>query len=125
MGKDNVVSSPMGEQLGIEVRTPSRYPDDGKRCALESARRQLGNQLFEFLWKNKLPAVIDIEEQIEQGHPDNPMAMDVIRYRVTATPVQHRHVVMTAMSPMDFRPIKNPGIFGRLANWLARLEVNR
>lgn len=113
----------MDKQLGIVVKTPTRYPDEGKRHALESARRQLGNQLFEFLWANKLPVVIDIEEVITNGHPEDPYGEDVIEYRVTATAVRHRHVEVPVFTHADFKPIKNHGILGRVANWLAKLEL--
>ena len=92
----------MTKELGVQVRMPSRYPDEGKRYKLEAARRQVGDNLFKFLWESKLPAVIDVEEVIANAHPDDPYGEDVIEYRVRSTPVRHRHIVVPVLDEINF-----------------------
>lgn len=85
------------------VVVDSDAPNYLKEAALQDARRRIGNELFDMLWRGKLPAVVDIEEVIIKGywspepnfyiHPPFP-EKDSLEIRVNITPVEHRQVVL-------------------------------
>ena len=88
-----------------EMKTPFDAPPQYKVRALEIARERAGRQLFDILWKSRLPAVVDIKEIIKQAPPG--MTRDyymgnydeTIRIEISVTPVEHRQVVMTSYYP--------------------------
>jgi hypothetical protein len=80
----------------IENMCHSDAPEEYKQEALRWTRQKVSNQLFDILWQNKLPAVVDIDEKIDYSYHNDFMCVpnDRIRIKVTITPVQYRNVEM-------------------------------
>lgn len=102
--------------LGIENMVRSDAPDEYKQHALQWARQKVSNQLFDFLWQYKLPAVVDIDEQIDEKYQNEYMAIpnDRIRIKVTVTPVQYKNIVMPYMFSDVFRIEEDKNILKKL-----------
>lgn len=89
----------MSEDKAYVIRKIIRFgtPSDYRKHILEATRREVGIKIFDVLWTNRLPAVVDIEESIFTDHtlsyfyetPD-----EVLEYKVSISPVQYKHVVV-------------------------------
>ena len=110
--------------FAIENVIPSDYPDEIKRESLKLAERKVGNQLFDILWQFRLPAVVDIDEKIEEKYHYNAMYFpnDVIRIKVTITPVQYRDVTIANAYPQAFRLEYHENIFKKIYRKLRNLK---
>jgi hypothetical protein len=82
-------------------RVPSDAPDDYKKNAYRSARREASVKLYDLLWERKTPAVVEIEEEITRvaGGWHDAVSFngfcDEIRIYVNITPVAHRDAFFT------------------------------
>jgi len=101
----------MTETFRVSKRIPMDADEEYKKYALESVRREVGNKLYDILWKNKLPCVVDVNEEIIAGHNVKFMdglwrnileydTDDEIRISVNLTNVQHRNIVMPSFYPV-------------------------
>jgi hypothetical protein len=117
-------------QQRVHLDAPPEY----KRRALEEARRVVGIKLFDVLYSNRLPAVVDIQEIIEpndvmtasQAQAFESMGAEyypfvdryaTISYRVDIYPVQHHHVTFESAYPVlgnQYFQIPNPTFLQRL-----------
>jgi len=87
------------------MKIPFDAPPQYKVRALEIAHEKAGRQLFDILWKSRIPAVVDIKEIINQA----PRGMtrdyymgnydETIRIEISVTPVEHQQVVMASYYP--------------------------
>ena len=94
---------------------PAWLPDEGKQYELQAARRIVSQKLFDILYENRLPAVVDIKEIIEpddnldaaslgylrRGATGNdgmygPFPRSAVAYHITISPVQQKRVTMVA-----------------------------
>ena len=50
-----------GEKLSVSIKIPTNAPHEYATHALETGRRKAGIELYNILWRRKLPAVVDIE----------------------------------------------------------------
>jgi hypothetical protein len=78
---------------------PADAPDHYKQAAYEAGRREAGMKLYDLLWREKTPAIVEIEEEIktERGSENASYygRSEVITIRVKITPVEHRHIILT------------------------------
>jgi hypothetical protein len=87
-----------GNKYSVSIKAPVEAPPGYAAHQLEVGRRQAGNKLYEILYSQKLPAVVDIEE-ISMPAPQGDMYSmyrpeHELRIEITVTPVQHRHVTI-------------------------------
>ena len=86
-------------QTFFQRTIPADAPDNYKRHTYEAARREVGIKLYDLLWREKTPAIIEIEEEIKPGHGGDFTSYygrsEVITIRVKITPVEHRHIFLT------------------------------
>ena len=84
-------------KYSVSIKTPIDAPPEYAAHALEAGRRKAGNELYNILYSQKLPAVVDIEE-ISIPAPQGDYGMyrleNEIRIEITITQVQHRHVTI-------------------------------
>lgn len=115
-----------------EIRIPSDSIDEYKKWSLGNAREEVGRKLFEILYSQKLPCVVDIDEEIiqlpKQTYIKNEWislySEDLIRYRVSIMPVHHRHVTMETMllePPLPFKPYKDMTFFDRCRKYVKEI----
>jgi len=88
-----------GNKYSVSIKTPVEAPPEYAAHQLEAGRRQAGNKLYEILYSQKLPAVVDIEEISIPTAPQGDMYSmyrpeHELRIEITVTPVQYRHVVL-------------------------------
>jgi len=113
----------MSGSFTVSKLIPQDAPDEYKEHYVKYTRQEVGNKLFDILLKNKLPAVVDIDEEIVGGHEKlidglRYEALDEIRISVTLIDVQHKHITLTAMDRPSFDWRKRGGLFGKLkAMW--------
>ena len=99
------------QKFYVEIQVDQRMPDEYKQRELQFAREKAGRQIFDLLWKNKLPVVVDIQEIILQSEKDfyyhaGPRSYDTcekIRIEISITPVEHRHVVLQSQKYAQHR----------------------
>ncbi len=87
-----------GNKYSVSVKTRIGASPEEVSYHLEAGRRHAGNKLYEILYSQKLPAVVDIEE-ISVPAPQGDMYSmyrpeNELRIEITVTPVQHRHVTI-------------------------------
>ena len=74
----------------VQKHIPFEMPSEYRKHALEMTRREVGNKIFEILWTNKLPAVVDIDEKIFSDYSGDMLYSeepdDVFEIRVSITP---------------------------------------
>lgn len=98
-------------------------PSDYRKHVLEQTRREVGDKIFEILWTNKLPAVIDLEEKIYKvsseyypfEKPD-----EILEYLITITAVKYRDVVI-ANQPDFYYGFSEPTVKDLLRKWKKNL----
>lgn len=114
----------MPKEFGVENMIHSDAPDEYKQEALRWARQKVANQLFDFLYNTRLPAVVDIDEQIDYSYQNNLMSVpnDRIRIKVTATPVQYRHIEMIS-TPRGYADWMKFGKENKFKKLLRKLRI--
>lgn len=88
-----------GNKYSVSIKTRVGASPEEAAHHLAAGRRQAGNELYNILYSQKLPAVVDIEEisiPAPQGNYYSPYfpTENELRIEITVTPVQHRHVTM-------------------------------
>lgn len=88
-----------GNKYSVSVKTRVGASPEEAAYHLEAGRREVGNKLYNILYSQKLPAVVDIEEisiPATQGNFYNPYFpnKNELRIEITVIPVQHRHITM-------------------------------
>ena len=89
-----------GNKYSVSIKTRVGASPEEAAHHLAAGRRQVGNELYNILYSQKLPAVVDIEEISIPAPQGNYYSLyspteNELRIEVTVTPVQHRHVTMT------------------------------
>jgi hypothetical protein len=83
----------------MSVRTPVRASAEEHEYALQALRRRAGMQLYDIVYANRLPAVVDITEILVE-QPKDPYQylepMDEVRIEISVIPVTWKHVTMAA-----------------------------
>ena len=104
----------------IRVLVPSDVPDDYKKHALEHARRQAGNNIYELLHKRRNPCVIKIDDEVRAKQPSYGWERleDEIRITLSLTDVQYKDVTIATCH--DFPSFSK--IPARAPKWLAWLN---
>lgn len=104
----------------VRIKTPVGAPVGYAAHQLQAARREVGNKLYEILYSQKLPAVVDIEEK-ELNYsanfsypPENEMQIEV-----TVTPVNHRHITFAHADSFNF-DVHRKDWRAKLARWLLK-----
>lgn len=107
----------------VKTIVPPQTPPEGRKHLLEATRQKVGDKIFEILWTNKLPAVIDLEENILHEYSENyPVErVDVIEYRVTVTNVMYRNVEVARMSDLDLGYYQEPNFQERVTRWIKKV----
>ena len=89
-------------QTFYERTIPAAAPDKYKQAAYEAGRREAGMKLYDALWREKNPAIVEIEEEIFKPgyHPTADTSSyyhraDIFRIRIKITMVEHRRVTLT------------------------------
>ena len=106
--------------FSIRIKTPVGAPVGYAIRQLESARREIGNKLYEILYSQKLPAVVDIEEKpINYASnfsytPENEMIIEV-----TITPVNHHHITLQHADIFNF-DVRRKDWRAKIARWLLK-----
>jgi len=87
------------KQTFYERTIPADAPDKYKQAAYEAGRREVGMKLYDMLWREKNPAIVEIEEEIKPAHGGDFSSYygraDIFRIRVKITMVEHRRVTLT------------------------------
>lgn len=84
-------------KYSVSVKAPIGAPPEYHKHALESGRRKAGNELYNILYSQKMPAVVDIHEKVIPARDSfgNLYPENELRIEITVTPVQHHHVTIT------------------------------
>lgn len=79
----------------VVIKTPSDAPAEYHKRQLEVGRRQAGNNLYDILMSQKLPAIVDIKEVVMKNKDNYFRPENELRIEIEVTPVQHEHVTFT------------------------------
>lgn len=109
----------------IRKIVPDGAPTEFRQHLLKLTQREVGNQIFDMLWTNKLPAVVDLEENIYH----NPEAFyrddeDIIEYKITVKNVRYRDVEIARMPEFDLGYYREPNLQERITRWIKK-KVSR
>lgn len=81
-----------------QVKTTVSYPTEYGTHALESTRRKAGNDLYNLLYSQRLPAVVDIDESSTEIRDQYSRELEnVTTITISVTPVTHKHITVTHM----------------------------
>lgn len=92
-----------------------------------SARREAGNNLYDILLNQNLPAVVDIHEKVFTEMDEYGRYVDVFMIEIDTEIVHHEHVTMKHLDTIEFgfsetrNPIKKA--LRSVARFLARVTV--
>lgn len=118
-----------GNKYRVVIKTPRDAPAEYHKYQLEAGRRQAGNNLYDILVSQKLPAVVDIKEVVTQSQSNNYfdyyLPENELRIEIEVTPVQHKHITFAhaetwqPIALIGKHPVKQA--IGRLLNSIGRL----
>lgn len=89
----------------MSVHTPTRASAQEHEYALRSLRQRVGLKLYDIIYANRLPAVVDITEVVVDQPKDAYRyiePMDEVRIEVSIFPVTWKHITMAAFPPEDY-----------------------
>ena len=113
-----------GNKYSISIRTPHDAPPEYFARQLETGRRQAGNKLYEILYSQKLPAVVDIEEVSMPFSPYSSHSFFYpereLRIEITVTLVTHKHVVVPSFYS-DFTHVVRDSLLVRIKRWFSKV----
>ena len=101
---------------------PFHANGDYRKHLLEATRRQVGEKIFEALWTNRLPAVVDIQENIRTDRdtfftesPD-----EILEYKVSINPVQYKHFTMAKIDDLNLSYFPKESFLERVKRWIKK-----
>lgn len=83
-----------------EMFIPERISNEHKQHMYQQLQRSFGMEVFEMLYKSRIPAVIDFREETILVR-DNYEPGERVRYTLTITPVEHRHIEIAHYEPTN------------------------
>lgn len=110
------------KRFRVNARVAKWAEQEVRERALWNLRRQAGNELYNILYSDRLPAVVDIEEKSEEvitssfDYSNN--YYDEYTIEITVNPVQHKHIVFSH-ADYDWRTTNKPqSIIQRVLNFI-------
>jgi len=117
-----------GNKYSVSIKTRVGASPEEAAHHLAAGRRQAGNELYNILYSQKLPAVVDIEEisiPAPQGNFYSPYFPNEneLRIEITVTPVQHRHVTIAHadLQSAQHRVQRTAGTWREFLNFVGRV----
>ena len=81
-------------QYTTSVKVSTNAPKEIKERAVFNTRHEAGVKLYDVLFSQKLPALVDIDEECVLGS-NSYNYFDEYIIRINVEPVTHRHVILT------------------------------